>query len=238
MTLIVGLHLNHYVLIGADTRISYYPNDTFTYRDDEAKIWDIDMGLITGAGLANLLDPVKERLDDDELGFLSNLSQTVKDEVARIRCEPWATKPRVKDAIETTAWMFSFVGVPEPKQPAVMRLGFTVPDQNYEIACVQPNTGYLFPPTGTTVEQYREWTAFVSGRLKPFDDQQDTFGSHLAHHIKLIGEIIETVSDVNEGVSKSFQFGIHVFPRPRGISNILTLDTLDTLDIDWSSEPA
>jgi hypothetical protein len=66
MTLIVGFNLGSYALVGADIRVSWYPNDQLCFRDDERKIRCIEMGLITGAGLVELLDPEKERLDSAE----------------------------------------------------------------------------------------------------------------------------------------------------------------------------
>jgi hypothetical protein len=65
MKLIVGLHVEKHLVIGAGTRASYYPNNDFFFPDDEEKIRTTAVGLVTGAGLCNLLDPVKQRFADE-----------------------------------------------------------------------------------------------------------------------------------------------------------------------------
>jgi len=86
MTLIVGLHVEKYLVIGADTRVSYYPNNHFFFRDDEEKIRTTAMGLVTGAGLCDLLDPVKQRFADEVPPDTFAMQRIIQEERRRAEC--------------------------------------------------------------------------------------------------------------------------------------------------------
>jgi hypothetical protein len=222
MTLIAGMNLGSYAIVAADTRMSYYINDIFGYRDDGEKIRNIDPGIISGAGLASLLDAVKERLDDDQLGIVDRIADLVRGEVAYARQQPYAMDPRVAEAIEMTAWMFTYVGTPDPDDlsTAVLRLALTVPSENHWLASVAANDVWLLPPTGTTDDQFWTWKRRLKSNLQPITEAED-FPGNLQHHLRLIGELMQDVSAVNRGVAPTFQVGIHIFPRTRLISNVI-----------------
>ena len=222
MTLIAGMNLGSYAIIAADTRLSYYINDVFSYRDDSEKIRNIDPGIISGAGLASLLEAVKARLDDDELGIIDRIADLVRGEVAYARQQPSAKDPRVAEAIEMTAWMFTYVGAPDPNDPstAVLRLALTVPSENHWLASVAVNDVWLLPPTGTTEDQFWTWKRRLKNNLQPRTKGED-FPDSLQHHLQLIEELMQDVSAVNQGVAPTFQVGIHIFPRTRLISNVI-----------------
>jgi hypothetical protein len=240
LSLIVGLHLGAYALIAADTRLSYYVNDVFGYRDDSEKIQVIEPGIISGAGLASLVDNVKKRLDDDELGVIDRISDLVRGEVAYTNQQPWATERRVADAIGHTAWMFTFVGVPPGLQlsDAVLRLALTVPDKNYALAHVAPNDAWLFPPTDTTEEQFWTWKRRMKDGIEPLLRAED-FQANLSRHVDLVGQLMADVSAVNKGVAPTFQVGVHVLALPRLVSTIMRHgDPIkwDTIDDEPSQE--
>src|SRR5262245_53702327 len=103
MTLVVGFNMRHYALMGADTRVCYYPGGQLRYRDDAEKIRHTSMGLISGAGLCDLLDPVKERLEQNEITNTDQIRETILAE--RRFVEQWFTNPdaRLREAIDHTA---------------------------------------------------------------------------------------------------------------------------------------
>ena len=221
MTLIAGMNLGRYAIIAADTRISYYADDVFRYRDDSNNIRNIDPGIISGAGLANLLDAVKDRLDDDELAVIDRIADLVRGEVAYARQRRYAKDPRVAEAIEMTAWMFTYVGAADPNDPstAVLRLALTVPSRDHWLASVAVNDVWLLPPTGTSQDQFWAWKRRLQSNLQPMTTP-DEFPDNLQHNVQLIGELIRDVSAVNQGVAGTFQVGVHIFPGPRLISNV------------------
>ena len=222
MTLIAGMNLGSYAIIAADTRLSYYVNDVFGYRDDGDKIRNIEPGIISGAGLASLLDAVKERLDDDELGVIDRIADLVRGEVAYARQQPYAKDPRVAEAIEMSAWMFTYVGAPSPNDlsTAVLRLALRVPSKDHWLASVAVNDVWVLRPTGTTEDQFWTWKRHLKDSLRPLTEGED-FEENLQHHVQVIGELMLDASAVNQGVAPTFQVGIHVFPRMRLISSVI-----------------
>ncbi len=223
MTLIAGMNLGSYAIVAADTRLSYYINDVFGYRDDAEKIRNIDPGIISGAGLASLLDAVKERLDDDALGIIDRIADLVRGEVAYARQQQYAKDPRVAEAIDMTAWMFTYVGAPDPNDvsTAVLRLALTVPSEDHWLASVAVNDVWLLPPTGTTEDHFWTWKRLLKENLRPLTKGED-FQENLKHHVRVIGELMQSVSAVNQGVAPTFQIGIHIFPRTRLISSVIS----------------
>ena len=222
VTLIAGLNLGSYAIIGADTRLSYYINEVFGYRDDGEKIRNIAPGIITGAGLASLLDAVKERLDDDELGVIDRIADLVRGEVAFARQQPYAKDPRVAEAIETTAWMFTYVTATDMNdlRTAKLRLALTVPYENHWLASVEVNDVWLLLPTGTTEEQFWTWKHQLKNSLRPLTKAED-FPENLQYHVQLIGELMQEVSALNQEVAPTFQVGVHVMASRRLISNVI-----------------
>jgi hypothetical protein len=228
VTLIVGMNLGSYALLGADTRVSYYPHDRLMYRDDSLKIRRIGMGLITGAGFGNLLDDVKGALDDDAIEHTDIIRDVVNREVEDWKRHPWYQQTRVRKALDETGWMFSYVtGSLEQPDKCELRLAVLGTD-NGPLGLILKNKSWLFPPTGTTQEQGKEWFDFLKDSLRPLE-RDDDLAKNIAHHIGCVYHIMEAGSEANEGVAKTFQIGIHVMPRAKWISNIITED----LDIQW-----
>lgn len=223
MTLVVGLHLGTHVIVAADTRVSFYINDVFGYDDDGEKLMMINPGIISGAGLVSLLDNVKHRLDDDELGVIDRIVDLVEGEVAFAKESLSGSEPRVLEAIDYSAWMFTFVGVPpdvEPKTP-FLRLALVSADHDYAIAHIPPPDVWLLPPTDTSEEQCTAWRRRLKAGIKLLEKPED-FMDSLQHHIDLIGGLMRDVSDVNQGVAPTFQVGVHVpAPHVRLISTIM-----------------
>jgi hypothetical protein len=223
VTLVVGLHLGTYAIIAADTRVSYYIDDVFGYEDDSEKLMMIDPGIISGAGLVSLLDNVKHRLDDDDLGVIDRITDLVKGEVAFAKQSLAGSEARVLEAIGYSAWMLTFVGVPPDAEPktAFLRLALVSADHDYAIAHVPPPDAWLLPPTGTSEEQFVTWRRRLKAGIKPLEKPED-FTSNLQYHIDLIGGLIRDVSEVNRGVAPTFQVGVHIMvPHVRLISTIM-----------------
>jgi hypothetical protein len=169
-----------------------------------------------------LLDAVKGRLNDDDLGIIDRIADLVRGEVAYAKQQPYAKDPRVAEAIEMTAWMFTYVGAPDPNDlsTAVLRLALTVPSENYWLASVAVNDVWLLPPTGTTEDQFWTWKRRLKSNLQPITKGED-FPDNLQHNVQLIGELMKDVSAVNHGVAPTFQVGVHIFPRLRLISDVI-----------------
>jgi hypothetical protein len=81
MTIAIGINLGRYVILAADTRTTYYPPfGKPLFRDDSEKIQKTGIGLITGAGLISLLDPVKTRLANESITNTNYIILFVREE--------------------------------------------------------------------------------------------------------------------------------------------------------------
>ena len=240
MTLIVGFNFGSYVLMGADARVCYYPNDRLVFRDDEEKIRETSMGLIAGAGLANLLDAVKVRLKDEDVTHTDRIIEIVNEERRIIERRPEALSARVQEALTTTAWMFTYYGTGEATgeaSPGIhLRLAFTDPSEGYMPAFILPGQSWMMPPTGTTEEQFAEWRRLCLEHTHPLAEGED-FVQHLAHHSRLIANLVSEVAKVNDGVCSHFQLGLHRLDRIIGHSSIVGDDYEHTWELRiWGAE--
>lgn len=109
MTLVVGFNVGPYALVAADTRVSYYPPSGPRFDDDRRKIVRTPLGgLATGAGMIALLDPVKARLTAD-VAFVDDILRAIAETRDAVEARHPNPDSRVAEALETTAWMFTYV---------------------------------------------------------------------------------------------------------------------------------
>jgi hypothetical protein len=151
MTLLVGINLGSYVVLGADSRVSWYDGNKFRFRDEEEKIQRTNLGLVTGAGLKDLLDPVKEHLATDrEINHTNQLEVMMREARDRFKSEEEYSDDRVAEALDTTCWLFSYYGFDPNAEPArrqyVMRLALAHPNRNYNRKLIAENSGIAVMP--------------------------------------------------------------------------------------------
>ena len=222
-------------LLAADTRITHYPSGIRIFRDDEAKIRRTSMGLITGAGLAELIDPVKDRLQAEQITVVDRIIEVVADEVSRVQREPWAAEPRVQESLGTTGWMLTFLG-PAVSDASIAVLHLAVlGTSDKQVGSIPLNRVYLLPPTGTTTEQFKEWFGFARDNLYPAPDSHDveSINKNIAHHCGVVKELMRTVSQANEGVAPTFQIGVHIPPHLTRITGIIGPES--DVRLDWQN---
>jgi hypothetical protein len=133
VTLIVGLHLDSYILLAADTRVSSYPNGQLHFRDDGDKIRFTSAGIITGAGLCDLLDPVKQRLEDEKISNTDRIIEIIREEREALEGWHWLEDERVAESLNITAWMLTYLNANSRDNPTEynLRLAVTIPQENY-----------------------------------------------------------------------------------------------------------
>jgi len=240
MTLCVGFNFGRYALLFADTRVSYADA---TYTDDADKIQETDIGIITGAGLVNLLDPVKERLAAIPVCHTDDIVKIIKDERERVRGMRWTHPEVVERSLETTSWMFTYLGG-KPYDPAEMtaerlkeyslRLVIPRPDFDDKFEHIRVNDCGILPPAGTTQEQYETWLQTCRELMKPLADDVRDLAEHAGQHLRIAIELLEVVAESYDGVSKSFQFALHVYPSAIYISDIM--NNID--ELKWLVTPS
>lgn len=229
MTLVVGFNFGPYALVAADTRVSYYPPSGPRCEDDHRKIVRTPLGgLATGAGMIALLDPVKARLTGD-VACVDDILRAIAETREAVEARYPNPDARVAEALETTAWMFTYVTAIDGALR--LRLGVACSARDAAAEYVPEGTFRMFPPTGVSEEEERSWWEFVRDELRPFVPQTDDFAQHLGHHVSVAGELIARVAAVNDGVAPTFQFAVHILPYAVAVSGIIGDGS--EFELDW-----
>jgi hypothetical protein len=226
MTLILGMNLGSYVLLAADTRVSWYPpGQPMQYHDEREKIRRTRMGIMTGMGLVNLLDSVKERFDEEDPLHTDRLRQIIVEE--RDALPPgWMQSPRVKQAVEhETCWMFSYVGADDldnaTPESVRLRLALSHPHDEYQLRIYPPNSGGMGFPVGVTEDLADEIQQALNDALQPLENFSN-FETNLRHHVGVAAFMIRVVAKINDTVSPTFQIGVHRLDAGIAVSEICT----------------
>jgi len=221
VTLVVGFNLGTYALMVADTRASHADG---THADGDEKIQETDIGIISGAGLVDLLDPVKRRIAETRtLSHTTEILAIIREERERLEGVSRLYDPRVLQIFEHTTWMFSYLAGENPK---------TVDDMSMRLAIPHPKTGDLhlalvnrcriLAPSGTTEEQAVDWLNRIDGHVRSLAHGDDIW-DNIWHHVRVGVTLLHDVAAVNSQVSKSFQFGIHSIPHDFFISEVMNV---------------
>lgn len=218
------MNLGYYALLAADTRVtSCPPGQTPVWRDDEEKVQVTNLGIITGMGLCELLDPVKERLSAETLTNTDGILEIIRTERARIdaRCpqESWL-RPHIE---HVTSWMFTFVECDNPNSPTPdslrLRLAGCHPKDDYDISLYLPPAVAIGLPNGITEERAAPIRQALADNFRPMRDWSE-FRDNLGHHVDLACAVIHALSEVSKSVSPYCQIGVHSIRLGTSVSEI------------------
>jgi len=219
VTLIVGLNLGDYALLGADTRVTCrHQNGAQYFEDDADKIYRFSLGLIAGAGLQSLVESAKDLVDEAAIAHIDQLAQIIEQE--RTRVLDGIAEREVREGIAHTQWMFTYLAAQNANRP---QLAMTGGRASQHWTALPVDRAWLLSPAGTTAEQLQGWADFLHENMRPLQEGDD-LNDNMAHHREVIGRLMRTVSQVNEGVSDTFRVGIHALPNRVGISNLYRHD--------------
>lgn len=225
MSVLLGFHLGEYVLLAADTRITWYPqSQPMRWKDGRTKIQQTSLGLIGGTGLVSLLDPVKDRFEDAEVKHTDDIVRIIWEEYERVREEGRWDDDRVRGSLKQTGWMFTYFGCDDPTnlcaENTSLRLGIYHPDiSERQRGIIAPGNAIVLMPFGTTQEQFDAISEAANQALKT-SDELPNFEENLQYHVPLVAALIRTVSDWNETVSPTFVVGVQSRLHGAGISNV------------------
>jgi hypothetical protein len=228
VTLLVGINLGSYVVMGADTRVSWYtPDGEFRFHDEGEKIQKTDIGLITGAGLINILDPVKKMLAHKEVvTHTRRIEALMRDTRNRFRDDhDWTDQPHVIEALAHTCWLFTYFGSDTASARAqgnvTLRLALAHPSSDYNRDVIATNSAVVVMPTGSTENQVDALHRVVNEHIAPLESASD-FVKNVNYHVGLIAGAMEAVAGFNQGVTQTFQVGIHTADFRFAISPIIS----------------
>jgi hypothetical protein len=216
MTLIVGLNLGYYVLLGADTRVvCRYADGSIQNEDNAEKIQRTGLGLITGAGLMSLVESAETLLAGEDIAHVDRLVEILEQERTRVLSQPLADDADNRRGIEHTNWMFSYRAAQNANKPQLAMTGRFGPN-NWVAAIL--NQAWLLTPAGTTPEQAQVWMTFANENLRALERPED-FDANLAYHRQVVGRLMKMVADVNQSVAGTFRLGVDAVPNRVGISD-------------------
>ena len=233
MTLVVGFNMGKYALIASDTRVCYYlPNGEVDYSDDREKLQATSMGLISGAGLVNLLEPVKDRLEAEEIVHTEQIRDVIRAE-RRIAEARWPNADqRLRDGIAHTAWMLTYVNGDGAQSihDVKLRLAVTLPHEDYALGLTGPDSGTMIPPLGLTPAEEAELQEMCNDGLVPWNGEPGEMMDNVMQHAVLIARVMQRASELSEMVAPSFQLGLH---HVYGLVSSTTILSPPDYQFDW-----
>lgn len=217
MTIAIGINFGTYILLAADTRTTYYDwsGQVINHFDESVKIQKTTMGLITGAGSKQLLDPVKVRLKEEEIIHTDQIKQIIRGERLKYLRR---YKRTAAHHIELTGWLFTYVTV-EDDNPK-LRLGMFHPSLGDDLALYEENYPAAINPHEVTEETADIIIDFLKKKIRPvnkFTELQDS----IQYHWSIIATLIQKIQPMFPSISSYSQIGVHTLEGLTGISPIL-----------------
>lgn len=223
MTMVVGMHLGSYVLIAADTRMTYYPSaSTRSWRDGKGKVHTTKLGLISGAGFAPLLDAVRQRLATGEgegIRCLDDIKRITAEEASRHR-PPLEWPDDAKRAHEKSAWLMTWLN-PTRLGGDHLRLGLLPAFTDPHVYSIEKGDVALLAPLELSpddIEKARE--NLKRDMVTP--DTPEGFVASVEENVALVASAIRWGASVSDGVGEDFQVGVHTERSQTGVSEIVT----------------
>jgi hypothetical protein len=215
MTINIGLNLKKYVLIAADTRITYY-NHFFPllhfFKDDENKIKRTKLGLITGAGRVDILHMVEQGLTTLDIKNTEEMLEFIK---ATIKTLPEYIK---KKDIEMTGWFLTYQAM--EKENPVIRCAIIHPTYDYKLYIIPENKGAVIAPIEANENVAEIINQCINENIKPIDDLSQLNDS-IAYNCSWIQGMLETLSKDFKSICSSYSIGVHLVDGKIGISDII-----------------
>lgn len=224
MTLVIAVCMGDIGIIAADKAVTMHHADgTTTTLDMEAdKIVETPMGVVTGSGFVEILDPVKEFLAT--LGIAS--TDDALDEITRVRNNfrlmyPFSSE-REKH-LGATSWVFNYtVGGSDPK----LRIAAFHPSwSETKLKVLQAGAALCIAPADYTLEQGDELNAALNDQLCHLNAQMSAREA-LVRNIRLIVETVRKVSELSNSVSNTCDLAI-VAPNTRIMGRNVTTENVE-----------
>lgn len=227
MTICLAFNFGTHALLCADSRITYPLIGLVT---DKQKIDLWHGGLVTGAGLAQLLDVVMDRLKKDQPEDTTKIKDIVRQERAQIgKRFPLASTEEVRHWIATTSWLVSYVtavdGVTKTRVAVLhqsLEPEYRTPDS---IHILVDNTSTLIMPAEATKGQADEYQATLTKNLKTLEMFGD-FDAHLGHHVALMSATVAKAASDFSSVGRQVQVGIHMADGRTHLTGLIPLDAV------------
>lgn len=228
MTLIVGLHLGSYVLIGADTREGRSSLGGLPVHDDAVKLHLTSIGLAAGAGLGNLVEAAiasLQRIDIDHPDRIVDVLNRESQQVRLVAQKHGATG-EVFDALEATQVFVTYQGrgalrdYPGRHLSEVeIRLAVASPSPAFRLVQLRPFDAF-FIGGGAAASRRDEWRASCVGGMKRRRFYQ-SIDHNIDHHVRMIARLIEEAARTDDTIGTTCVVGIHLVDGRFGLTSAI-----------------
>lgn len=233
MTICFGFNFGRYALLAADTRVTYWPTMVL-YDDDNPKVHRWTGGLVTAAGLVQLIDPVQGRLAQEEVPHTTRIKQVIEEERRRLRSQRrlGVSVDEIDRWIAHTGWLVSYTA--EVDGEARVRVAVLHPSLEDEytgpdsIHLVPENTVQLIVPPEADEQQAGRLQQTLQNVVKPLADFA-TVDEHYAYHRGICGLIISQVAQEWQSVSSRMQLGVHTVSGQVEVTGLLDAPERDVV---------
>lgn len=222
MTICIAMNFGYYALLAADTRRNW-GDPPFWHEDGYPKVVETPLGLVTGAGLIDLLDRVKARFTEDVVSNVDDILRIVKEERA-VTIETWSYRESLELALRDTGWFFAYGSVVDgvPTTRVAIVHGSFGEDQG---AVLPAGDIRFIAPGGMEASRADELMQSLSESARQLQ-LRDDLSEHMTHHLRLAAMLIRTVADESPNVSAEMTFGYLMVTGERYVSPAVNLNEL------------
>lgn len=180
-----------------------------SYSDGHEKIHEITTGLITGSGLKELLDSVRDRLARHAITHTKEINAIIRDEIERIRDIPLMVED-LEEVLNTTGWIYTYEGQ-EDHRP-IMRLGLNhgtisraLGDEQY---LVEKGGGCVWVEGGLGNEASMHYTQYLQ-HLMSNDELLNDPSHAMPRMLEIFSTLVAHTSSLANSISPKYTVGIH-----------------------------
>lgn len=201
MTCILVAHLGSEVVVAADKRETRYMADgSLTVDNDNVqKIVRTPAGIVTGCGMVEMLNPVKDHLSAQGFATTDEVLELIQ-QTRNTYAKANATSPRLAADLSKTGWLFTYPATANGQ--AVTRAVFFHPSISTETFAVVGEGRVLCLPGGFSDEQAdkvrHQLQGVVSSSLSasPYAQAKQEIIKYMRHLMSEVAETSLSVSSV------------------------------------------
>ncbi|OCH19093.1 hypothetical protein [Aliivibrio logei] len=194
MTMIVGIHLDDYVIVAADKREVMMLGDVVVnvISNKVEKLIEWNGGVITGSGYVPLLNDLKYYLAENEVNHTGQLLDYANTAASNIALNQASWKKQ-------TNWMFSYLSQIDDQR--VTRLGYVMSSKVDGTHMLKPMSATIWaklPDIDTRIKD-------LNSQLLPLDSL-DQIKENLDYHVSMLKGLFEYAATVDKTVCKDFSY--------------------------------
>lgn len=229
MTICIAFNFEKYAILAADTRLTT-GDPPISYDDNQPKVDKTDIGLITGAGLHELLVAVKRRYDMGTVRTSIDTQRVIDEERTRLLASNRYARDTVNKWLEKTGWLFTYqteVDNIPTLRVAIIHGSIKVADPH--VAVVAPNQCLIISPGDASIEESEQYRAYLCSNLRPLPPGNDA-SRHASYHIQLCLNLIRRASQTCRSVGPYMTYGLHILNGLVTVSERIPSSHLDPRD--------